>query len=129
MTKPKARTAGLVVETVDDGLFVVDEERKSAHLLQRAAAYVWQHANGERSAEELADLLQADIGAESAPEIVRLSLDLLQRAHLLEEAAMPAARLDGISRRQLLAAAGMTSVALVTSISLPARAGVISAEV
>ena len=127
MTKAKARTEGLIVEPSEDGLFVIDERRKSAHYLQRATACVWQHANGERSTEELSEALRAELGPQWAPELVQLSLDVLDRAHLLETGA-PSSRLDGISRRNLLAIVGMTSAALITSISLPAQAGFVSGE-
>jgi hypothetical protein len=109
----------LVVEAVEDGLFVVDEKRNTAHYLQRPAAFVWQHCDGERSVEELAELLRERLDIEAAPEVVQASLDLLGKAQLLEAWPVQTTAQTRLARRRLLRIASLVPAALVMSISLP----------
>ena len=55
-------------------------------------------------------------------EVVRLSLDMLGKAHLLERATTGKATLTRWSRRDLLRAAGLVPAALMISLSLPTAA-------
>jgi hypothetical protein len=126
--KPIARIKDLVVETVDDGLFVVDLEKDSAHLLKRPTAFVWQHCDGKHSVDELSDLLGTMLGVEAAPEVVRLSLDMLGKARLLEADTAVATTQSLVSRRKMLRAASIVSAALMTSLSLPSAARAQSGE-
>jgi hypothetical protein len=120
--KPLARKTGLVVETVDDGLFVIDEKRATAHYLKGPTAFVWQRCDGQRSIEELVELVRRELGVPAAPEVVRLALDMLGKARLLEERAGGGAALTRWSRRDLLRAAGLVPPALMISLSLPRAA-------
>jgi hypothetical protein len=120
--KPIARKAELVVETMDDGLFVIDEKRNAAHYLKGPTAFVWQRCDGERSVEELADLIGRELDVTTASEVVRLSLDVLGKANLLERGAARAVTLTPRSRRDLLRAAALVPAALMISVSLPTAA-------
>src|ERR1700733_15841121 len=84
---PKARTAKLSVRSLAEETLVYDLEQHKAHSLNAAAAFVWRHCDGQTSIEELAGLLQADLGLPYSEELVRLALDQLARRHLLQEAA------------------------------------------
>jgi hypothetical protein len=120
MTHPKARTNGLIVETIEDGLFIVDEERKTAHYVKQPAAFVWQHADGQHSVQNLADRLAAELHTPDAAEGVQTALQSLQAAHLLAAAEAPATPQPApISRGQFLA---VGAAALILSISLPTPA-------
>jgi hypothetical protein len=74
---------GLLPEELDDELLVYDEQRHTACRLNRTAALVWQHADGERSIAQLVELLQVEV--ESADEdLVLVTLDRLYEQGLIE---------------------------------------------
>jgi hypothetical protein len=54
MGDPRARTRGLFVERVDDGLVVYDDESKLAHSLTAEVCAVWELCDGMRTAERIA---------------------------------------------------------------------------
>lgn len=54
MGHPRARTRGLFVERVDDGLVVYDDESKLAHSLTAEVCAVWELCDGMRTAERIA---------------------------------------------------------------------------
>jgi hypothetical protein len=120
--KPIARRNDLVVEAVDDGLFVIDKTRDSAHHLKRPTAFVWQHCDGSRSVDELADLLAKEVAVDAAPAVVQLSLAALGKAQLLESEPEGATPSSGLSRRDLLRVAVIAPAALMVSLSLPSAA-------
>jgi hypothetical protein len=58
---PRARRNGLLSEQLDDEWIVYDPERDRGHCLNRTAALVWQHADGERTVGDLAAMLRTRI--------------------------------------------------------------------
>jgi hypothetical protein len=114
---PRARSDGIVAEQIDDGVVVYDERTATAHYLSGAAAYVWDCADGQRSAQAIA----AELGL--APEMVEQAVAELVQAGLFEE---PPAE-QGYSRRQAairLAQVGGAALAapLIYSVAVPASA-------
>src|SRR5437667_9558450 len=88
--KPVARTAGLLCRDFSEGeIMVYDTERRRAHTLNRTAHLIWRRCDGQTSVAELATRLQQELNTPAAEEVVRLGLDSLRRAHLLEAAAGP----------------------------------------
>jgi len=67
-TKPK-RKENLVLEEIDDELLVADFSDSQLHVLNPTAAAVWEMCDGQRTAEEIADLLAEHFGL--SPEQVR----------------------------------------------------------
>jgi aminopeptidase-like protein len=78
-TAPLARTAGLVVEPIDDGVVVYDEETGRAHALNAGAAAVWSAADGTRDIAAIAQRAGMDPAAAVA------ALDQLHANGLLDE--------------------------------------------
>ena len=52
--KPQSRRSGLLIRELPDELLVYDQEQHRAHCLNRTAALVFRHADGTRTAAELA---------------------------------------------------------------------------
>src|SRR4051794_24438190 len=101
---PKAREEGLLVEELADETMVYDQKRHKAHCLNRTAALVWRHCDGQTSVSQLVTLLRKlELPAEE--ELVWLALDRLEKAHLLQD--RPARPMEGISRRQVMRKLGM----------------------
>jgi hypothetical protein len=55
--RPEARTEGLLIESIDDGLVVVDTARHVGHSLSAPAASVWRLADGRRTISAIAEEL------------------------------------------------------------------------
>ncbi len=81
---PKSRSERLIVETVVDETLVYDEVSHEAHCLNESAALVWEHADGETTVSEMADLL-AEVGLPKDVNVVWMALERLQRSGLLAD--------------------------------------------
>jgi len=119
---PEARREGLVVQELSDEVLVYDRERNKAHCLNRTAALVWNHCDGNRSVAEIANAIE---GATSIPvdeDLVWLGVVQLSNSHLLRERGIPRTLNVGLSRRELIRRIGLTGAVLlpvVTSIIAP----------
>ncbi len=120
---PKAREDGLVVEELHDEVLIYDLKRHRAYCLNRTAALVWRHCDGQTPVAEMAELLEKELTLPADEKIVRMALDRLARARLLRERVTPP---DGArsSRREFarkLALVGGLSLLLpvVSSIVAP----------
>jgi hypothetical protein len=120
-----ARTPGLVVRDLGNETLVYDAGRHEAHCLNRTASLVFRHADGRRSAAEIAAALAAD------EEVVRLALRQLAEARLLDGGTGPAAEptpappLPASGRREALRRVGLGAALLapvVTSLLVPTPA-------
>lgn len=124
MRKPRARTAGLVVEELDGEVLVYDTERDRAHCLNRTAALVWRFSDGATSVRDLAGRLRRELEIEKgAVGLVEEALRVLERARLLEtpsEAPVPSPRSRRQALRTLARAAALLPV--VSSIMAPRAA-------
>jgi hypothetical protein len=131
--KPRARSAGLLVRDLPGELLVYDKDRHQAHCLNRTAALVFRHADGQCTVLELADRLRAETGWPADESLVRSALEQLAGAGLLQadgdlpadvDPAAPFAR-SSVSRREVLRHVGLGAVVLapvVTSLLVPTPA-------
>jgi hypothetical protein len=103
-----------------DELIVYDLDRHQAHCLNRTAASVFRGADGTRSLDDLGLLLGDGLDRAEREAAVRMALDLLGQAHLLEGGAAHSPAPKDLSRRSALRRAGL-GVALL----LPAVASVL----
>ncbi len=124
---PRARQDELVVEELQDETLVYDLERHKARCLNRTAALVWRHCDGQTSVADVAALLEEQLAIPTDEAVVWMALDRLSRANLLTEPVkLPADRAQ-YSRRQMLRtlrrAAGISLLLpVVTSIFAPRAA-------
>lgn len=123
---PRARTEGLVIQTLPDEVLVYDRDRDKAHCLNQTAALVWKYCDGKTTVPSMARRLERDLNTERVDEkVVWYALDQLGKDHLLEEIVVPPALLGGMSRREMvrvLGVAAVVAVPLVTSIIAPTPA-------
>ena len=99
---PRARQDELVVEELQDETLVYDLKRHKARCLNRTAALVWRHCDGETSVADVAALLEERSAAPTDEAVVWMALDSLGRAHLLSEPVTLPADRDQYSRREML---------------------------
>jgi hypothetical protein len=111
-----------VIQELPDELLVYDLERDRAHCLNETAAFVWRRCDGRNSTAQIALTLGIQFNFEVDEKIVWLALDQLGRNHLLErQPAVPQA-MNGLDRRAMVRALGLTAmvaIPLVTSILAP----------
>lgn len=124
---PRAREDRLVVQELPDEMLVYDLSRHKAHCLNRTAALIWRHCDGQTTVAEMATLLQREVKFPVDEAVVWLAVDRLGKAHLLRERVIPPAGAPGLSRREVmrkLALVGGLSILLpvVSSIVAPTAA-------
>jgi hypothetical protein len=122
---PEARREGLVVQAMSEEVLVYDRERNKAHCLNRTAALVWSHCDGNKSVAEMARAIAEEINAPVDEDLIWLGVEQLSKTHLLRERAMMPEHKTGLSRREVMRRIGLTAaVALpvVTSIVAPTAA-------
>src|SRR5262245_55631849 len=122
--KPLAKQEGLLSEDIGDELIVYDENRHRGHCLNRTAALVWRHADGERTIADLAAILQAELDPVADENLVWLAVDRLNAAQLLEAPPLRSADEARAARRQFISKVGLLGIAtlllpLVTSVAPP----------
>jgi Coenzyme PQQ synthesis protein D (PqqD) len=124
---PAARKSGLVVRELPDEIVVYDLDRHRAHCLNRTAAAVFQAADGRHDVAGLAARLARE-GGSVDEDVVRMTLEQLAEAGLLERAVAPPSR-AGVSRRDAVRKVGLGAAVLlplVTSILVPTAAEAIA---
>ncbi|MCS6860092.1 MAG: PqqD family protein [Abditibacteriales bacterium] len=124
---PEARKDKLLVQDVGDELVVYDQERHRAHRLNRTAAFVWRHCDSQKTAAEVAALLESELNVPANEELVWWTLNRLDKARLLQEPLAQPAEAASISRRQVVRKLGLVGglallLPVVTSIVAPTPA-------
>jgi hypothetical protein len=119
---PLARADGVLVRELAGEAVVYDLHRNQAHCLNLTAAVVFRHCDGRRSVEEIAAQLHDELGLPADASLVRMALERLDQARLLEWSPVEPPE---PSRREVVRRLGLgLSVLLpaVTSILVPAPA-------
>ena len=122
---PRMRQQGLVIDELPDEVLVYDLDRNKAHCLNRTAAFVWQHCDGQTTPQGIARLLAIELQTPISDDIVWFALLQLEKLHLLEEHLAPPAQVAGLTRRQLIRGLGIaaaTSLPVVISLLAPTPA-------
>ena len=122
--KPTARKEGLVVKELPDEILVYDTERHKAHCLNPTAALVWKQCDGEKSVEQIAKRLGAELEVGDAEELVWWALRRLEKARLLAEPVSPPPKVADRSRRDVVRRLGLVGglsviIPVVSSIVAP----------
>jgi len=108
MTSPRSRQSGLLVRNVGNQVVVYDPKKRRLRVLNQVAATVWRHCDGERTIEDLTQLVSKDLGLPADENIVWIALARLQKADLLETTLEKLESGEGMERRELLLKAAQT---------------------
>lgn len=127
MTNPRARRNDIFSDTLGSETILYDKSNHRAHSLNRSAALVWQSADGQKSVDELAELLHRELGVPADRSVVLLALEELAIAGLLEkplETAVPeeAPSRREVARRLALAGASAAFIPFIASVIAPTPA-------
>jgi len=120
-----ARREELVVQELPDEVLVYDLRQHKAHCLNHTAAFVWNHCDGQKTAAEMAGLIEKKWGKPVSEDVVWLALQQLSKADLLKEEVVRSAGGVNLSRRAAVRRLGLATalaLPLVTSIVSPAAA-------
>jgi hypothetical protein len=117
---PRARLDQLTVRDLPDETLVFDHDRNKAHCLNREAALVWRHCDGQTDLAGLAGVLRDQLGVPDAEAVAQLALEQLSGRHLLEEAIAPLAGPARLSRRDALRRLCAAAVAMPVVMTLTA---------
>ena len=109
---PRARRAGLRVNTVGNELLAYDASDDSAHALNGPAAFVWQQADGTKTVDEIAREMSVQFGVPADAQVVWYALEQLDKRHLLETQNSVPIEWRGMTRRQFLKRASAGAVLL-----------------
>jgi len=116
--KPQTRRSGLLIRELPDELLVYDQEQHRAHCLNRTAALVFQQADGTRTLEELARVLDpAAAAGPDAVSAVTLAVVQLADAGLLEGNPPPHSPVTSLSRRDVARRFGIAAAILLPAVA------------
>lgn len=124
---PKARQDKVLAEKVGDELVVYDQERHRAHRLNRTAALVWRHCDGQWTVAQLVAFLQRELHPGVDEDVVLMTLDQLEKARLLENVVQRSTEDKRVLRRQVMRKVSLVGLSLflpavVTLAVTPAQA-------
>jgi hypothetical protein len=105
---PRARTNGLLEETVGEELLLYDQESHIAHCLSPIAACVWRHCDGENDIAELARLAGVSEGM-----VTGALHELREKDLLVAEPELMLSTIPGESRREAIGRVGRYGAAAV----------------
>jgi hypothetical protein len=118
---PVARRDKLTVRELPDETLIYDRERSKAHCLNRTAAFIWRHCDGQTSLRGLAALVEKELGIGQGEAVVRLALEQLSTRALLEEPVTPLSAAQRLSRRDALRKVAVAAAVIPVVMTLTAR--------
>lgn len=151
---PKARSEGIISKEIDGELLIYDRARDRAHCLNETAATIWNLCDGRSSVREISErwamswrhkgevarkveagsgidqIVPSNEEREQFEQVVRLAMDRLRRAHLLEKTnhktfTAPISEMANISRREAvrrISFGAAIAIPVVTAITAPTPA-------
>ena len=123
---PLARSEELVIQELPDELLVYDLRQHKAHSLNKTSAFIWNHCDGQTTADEIATLMAKEWQTAVSEDAVWFALDKLGKADLLQERiTLPQAQAS-MSRRSAIRRLGVGALlvpVVMTIVSPTAMAG------
>lgn len=103
----RARSEELVVRDLPDEVLIYDLKSHKAHCLNETAAFIWNHCDGQRTAGEIAKLMEKEWRTPVTDDAVWFTLDKLGKADLLQERITLPQSQAGMSRRSAVRRLGL----------------------
>jgi hypothetical protein len=121
-----ARNEELVIQDLPDEVLVYDLKRHKAHCLNKTAAFIWNHCDGQSTTEEIARMMEQEWHAPVNEDAVWFALNKLSKAELLQERIVLPEAKAGMSRRSAMRRLGLGALLIpvvMTIVSPTAMAG------
>jgi hypothetical protein len=120
---PRARQDVLTMDVADE-VVVYDKKGHHGHCLNRPAAIVWRHLDGQTSMKALVARLRKELDGPADEDTVWLALKELDKAELLEDGfklpgAHDVSRREALRRFGVAAAGGAVLLPAITSLVAP----------
>lgn len=119
--KPNSRKANIVVQDLENEVFIYDLTINKVYCLNQTAGLVYQLCDGRRTAAEICDLMSKELKKEVSEDLVWLAIDRLKKDDLLENAKELSNHFEGLTRREVVKRVGLASM-----IALPVISGFVS---
>jgi hypothetical protein len=116
--RPVARTDSLLIvtEEADGELLLYDEEQAVSCRLNATAALVWQNCDGNRTVQDLVEVLAGQVGEVASEDMVMMALDnLVSHGLLLSGYEKREGSAERLSRRRFFGRAGIVGAAAVAA--------------
>lgn len=84
-----ARTSDIYIQPLPTEVVLYDRSNHQAHCLNTTVFKVWENADGTRSVDQLAEILNNDLDVPCGRDVVLLALEDLRTANLLQNATAP----------------------------------------
>jgi hypothetical protein len=110
---PVSRTANIIVKELDNEVLLYDLSLHKAYCLNQTSALVFQFCDGTNSVAEISDLMSKELKTLVSEDLVWLALKQLKRQNLLENAEESTHQVAGLSRRELLKKARLSSMVML----------------
>jgi hypothetical protein len=124
-----ARKTDIVVQEMPEEVLVYDLKSHKAHCLNKSAAFIWEHCDGQTTVADLTKLMLEEFKTPMDESLVWHTLERLGKADLLAEKVSRPSGTIFRSRRALLSKLGtaaLLSVPVVMSITSPVAAAAAS---
>jgi Coenzyme PQQ synthesis protein D (PqqD) len=125
-TQALARKDELVVQDLPDEVLVYDLKNHKAHCLNKTAAFIWNHCDGQTTVEDIAKMMEQEWHTPVTEDAVWFAVNKLSKAELLQQRiALPEAK-AGMSRRSAMRRLGVGALLIpvvMTIVSPTAMAG------
>lgn len=118
------RRKDLNVNSVAGELLMYDPTNDHAHVLNGAAAFVWEHCDGTQTVDEIARAMALEFHTPADTQVVWYALEQLSKKRLLMQQVHLPPTAQTLSRRQFLkrATIAAAAVAVVTTLAAPTPA-------
>jgi len=113
---PLARKGNFFSENLPEEVVVYDKTSNKVHCLNKTAAAIWENCDGTKSIDDLAQIVEAKVGAPPDRQLVLLALEELEKADLLESGSVMVPDVGLTSRREAVGRIALAGSALVATI-------------
>jgi len=117
-----ARKRDLFAENLPEEVVLYDKADNKVHCLNKTAATIWESCDGTRTVDDLAQIVEAKLGAPTNREVVLLALEELEKAGLMEVGVSVVSDAGFTSRREAVGKIALAGTALVATIIAAAPA-------
>jgi len=117
--RPRARSEELILQDVGDEVLIYDQRRHRAFCLNPMAAVVFRQADGRRTIADLSRIVERTFGVPEGEALVRLAVNRLARARLLENWRSFMADPQSPSRREVMRRIGRWGLSASLALLLP----------
>ncbi len=99
---PKSRQQNIVIQELNGELLIYDLSLNKAFCLNEASASVWQACDGEKSMDEISQIVSKKLNTPITENFVWLALDRLKKENLILNQDEISSHSNGLSRREVI---------------------------